>query len=372
MRVALIHDYLIHQGGSENCVEALLEIFPQAPVYTSYFSAQTMPERWQRHDIRTSFLQKLPLGTKNYQSRLQYVLPLMPMAYESLDLREFDLVLSSSHAFAKGVLTRADTLHLSYIHTPTRYLWDLYQEYIWDYRGGWFKQALMPLALHYLRMWDFQAAQRPDTLIANSQHVARRIQSYYRRPALVIHPPVDVDYFRPVAHPQADYYLIASRWVPYKRGDLAIAACRQLGVRLVVVGDGPELKKLKQMAGPTIEFLPHQPRAKLRDLMANCKALIFPGEEDFGIMPVEAQACGRPVVAYGRGGALETVVPGITGLHFAHQTVESLIKALKASEQVEWDPAIIRAHSKQFARTEYQSAMKALIQEQWTRLSHRH
>jgi len=369
MRVAIVHDYLIHQGGSENCVEALLEIFPDAPIYTSYFSAATMPERWAARDIRTTFLQKLPLGIKNYQNRLQYVLPLMPLAYESLDLREFDLVLSSSHAFAKGVLTRVNTLHLSYIHTPTRYLWDLTEEYRQNYGGGRLKSFLMPIALHYLRIWDFQAAQRPDALIANSRFVAQRIRSYYRRPATVIHPPVDVDYFQPVPEPKQDYYLIASRWVGYKRADLAIAACKALGLRLLVVGDGPELKNLQQLTGPTIEFLPRQPREQLRALMANCKALIFPGEEDFGILPLEVQACGRPVIAFGRGGALETVVHGITGLHFPEQTVASLGAALGENENRAWDPVAIRTHSEQFARSVFQTKIKELISEERLRLN---
>jgi len=292
------------------------------------------------------------------------------MAYESLDLREFDLVISSSHAFAKGVLTKVNTLHLSYIHTPTRYLWDLNQEYSQNYAGGWLKSLLMPVALHYLRTWDFQAAQRPDALIANSQFVARRIHSYYRRPATVIHPPVDVDYFQPVVEPTADYYLIASRWVAYKRGDLAIEACKALGLRLIVVGEGPELKNLQRLGGPTIEFLPHQPRDQLRALMANCKALIFPGEEDFGILPLEAQACGRPVIAFGQGGALETVVNGLTGLHFPKQTVDALCAALQANEKrtQDWDPDIIRAHSEKFARSVFQTKIQQLIGQEQARL----
>jgi len=363
VNVAIVHDYLIHQGGSENCVEALLAIFPQAVLYTCYFSPQTMPERWQKYDIRTSFLQQLPLGTKNYQDRLQYFLPLMPLAYESLDLRAYDLVISSSHAFAKGVLTRVDTLHVSYIHTPTRYLWDLNQDYLQSYRRGILKPLLMPVALHYLRMWDFQAAQRPHQLIANSKYVARRIRTYYRRDALVVHPPVDVDYFQPVAQPSQDYYLITSRWVPYKRADLAIEAFNQLNLRLLVVGDGPELARLKSLAGPKIEFLPHQERAALRDLMANCKALIFPAEEDFGILPVEVMACGRPVVAYGRGGALETIQAGLTGVHFAEQTVPSLIAAVQSCGQQEWNPLLIRQHSEKFARPCFQAGIQAAIQQ---------
>ncbi len=369
MKIALVHDYLIHQGGSENCVEALLEIFPQAVIYTCYFNKETMPARWQTYDIRSSFLQKFALGGKNYQNRLQYFLPLMPLAYESLDLRDYDLVISSCHAYAKGVLTRVNTLHISYIHTPTRYLWDLYQDYLQDYSTNAFKKVLIPPILHYLRLWDFQAAQRPGQLVANSRYVARRIETYYRRAAVVINPPVDVDYFQPVAQPRADYYLITSRWVPYKRADLAIQAFNQLGLRLVVAGAGPELANLQALAGANIEFLPYQSRASLRDLLANCKALIFPGEEDFGILPVEAQACGRPVLAFGRGGAVETVKPGVTGLLFAQQTVASLVAAVQACEHISWDSRVIREHSEHFSRQRYQAELGALIRTSWQKFT---
>jgi glycosyltransferase involved in cell wall biosynthesis len=363
MKVAIVHEYLIHQGGSENCVEALLEIFPDAPIFSCFYSSETMPERWQKRDIRTSFLQNLPLGKKNYQKRLQYFLPLMPLAYEQFDLRDFDLILSSCHAYAKGVLTSVDSLHISYIHTPVRYLWDLNQEYLASYKTGSWQSKLAPVAQHYLRNWDFQASQRPDYLVANSNHVQRRIEKFYRRPATTIYPPVDVDYFSPTAFPTEDYYLIAGRLVGYKRVDLAIQAFNQLGLKLRVVGEGPELQELKSMAKSNITFFPHLSRQELKDCFANCRALIFPGEEDFGIVPLEVQACGRPVIAYGRGGALETVVTGKTGLFFNEQTVEMLINAVKECENQAWDGSIICNHAQQFSRVRYQENMKNFIGE---------
>ncbi len=372
MNIAIVHEYLIQQGGSENCVEALLELFPKAPVYTCYYHPKTLPDRWHEREVRSSFLQKLPLGGKNYQNRVQYALPLMPLAYESLDLRAFDLVISSCHAFSKGVLTRSNTLHLAYLHTPTRYLWDLNQEYQQDYRGkNPFKKTLMPLALHYLRMWDYQAAQRPQLMLANSRYVARRIERYYGRAATVIYPPVDVDYFQPVAQPTEDYYLLAGRWVPYKRGDLAIQVFKELGLRLLVVGDGPELAKLKAQAGPKTEFLPSQPRAQLKDLFAHCRALVFPGEEDFGILPVEVQASGRPVICFGRGGATETVQHGVTGIHFAEQSIDSLKQAVLACEAQTWDAVMIRRHSEQFSRAQFLGSMQRFIDQAWDEFSKR-
>ncbi len=365
MKVAIVHEYLIHQGGSENCVEALLEIFPDAPIFSCFYSPETMPERWQKRDIRTSFLQNLPLGKKNYQKRLQYFLALMPLAYEQFDLRDFDLILSSCHAYAKGVLTSVDSLHISYIHTPVRYLWDLNQEYLASYKPGSWQSKLAPVAQHYLRNWDFQAAQRPDYLVANSNHVRRRIEKFYRRPATTINPPVDVDYFSPTSSPTEDYYLIAGRIVGYKRIDLAIQAFNQLGLKLRVVGEGPELQELKTVAKSNITFYPHLSRQELKDYFANCRALIFPGEEDFGIVPLEVQACGRPVIAYGRGGALETVVTGKTGLFFKEQTVESLINAVKECENQIWDSTIICNHAQEFSRVRYQENMKNFIEEKF-------
>jgi hypothetical protein len=363
LKVALVHDYLIKQGGSENVLEALLELFPGSPIYTSFFSPETLPERWRSYDVRSSFLQRLPLGRSNYQSRLQYFLPLMPVAYESFDLREYDLILSSAHAFAKGVLTRPDALHISYIHTPTRYLWDLTWEYQRTFRQVPLVRSLVPPMLSVLRTWDFQAAQRPDRLVANSHYIRERIRKFYRREAALIYPPVDTGHFRPVAAPTLDYYLAAGRFVPYKRLDLAVEAFNRLGLPLVVAGEGPALARLKPLARPNVRFLPYQSPEALAELFANCRALVFPGEEDFGILPVEVQACGRPVIAYGRGGALETIKDGLTGVHFAEQTVESLMAAVRRCETSEWRPEGIAAHAATFSRERFLNEIGALIAE---------
>lgn len=361
LKVALVHEYLIKQGGSENVLEALLEIFPGAPVYTSFYSPATMPEHWRGYDIRSSFLQRLPLGQVNYQQRLQYFLPWMPLAYESFDLSAYDLVISSAHAFAKGILTGPDTLHVSYIHTPTRYLWDQTWEYQRSIRSAPLIRNLVPLALSCLRTWDFQAAQRPDHLIANSHHIQRRIEKFYRRSSQLIYPPVDTDFFGPVAEPSLDYYLVAGRFVPYKRLDLAIEAFNRLGLPLKVVGEGPELARLRARARPNITFYPRQPRHALRDLFAHCRALVFAGEEDFGILPVEVQACGRPVIAYRRGGAGETVLDGQTGTLFNEQTVEALIEAVRTNESQHWSEEAICAQAGRFSRRRFQSEIKDLL-----------
>ncbi|AGY58544.1 glycosyltransferase [Gloeobacter kilaueensis] len=362
MKVALVHDYLIKHGGSENVLEALLQLFPDVPIYTSYYSAETLPACWRSRDIRTSFLQKIPLGkTANYQQRLQYLLPLLPVAFENFDLREYDLVISSAHAFAKGVLTRQDALHVSYMHTPTRYLWDM----TWEYQRNFRKPllgSLMPPVLSLLRTWDYQAAQRPDYLIANSRYIQQRIAKFYRRSSTLVYPPVDTKFFVPAATPSLDYYLVAGRFVPYKRLDLAVEAFNRLGLPLWVVGEGPELERLRSVARQNIVFYPHQPRAQLAEFFANCRALIFPGEEDFGILPVEVQACGRPVIAFGRGGATETVVPDETGVLFSEQSVESLMSAVWRAEQRDWSSRIIRAHAEGFSQERFLESVRGCIE----------
>ncbi|MFS8910586.1 glycosyltransferase [Synechococcus sp. H60.3] len=372
-RLALVHEYLIWPGGSERVLQELVSFAPQAPLYVSLFSAHTLPPGWQKLSIHTSFLQGwarwLGVLRRNYHARLKYILPWMPLAYESFDFSGYDCVISSSHAFAKGILTGASTLHLSYIHSPPRYLWESRELYL--KRAG--LGGLRPLSslshwlLHRLRQWDFVAAQRPDLLIANSQHIRRRLAKLYRREAVVIYPPVPLQGFEPVANPQADYDLVVSRLVPYKRVDLAIAACKQLGRRLVVVGEGPELPRLKQLAGPQVEFLPHQPQDRLQELLANCRLLLFPWEEDFGLVPVEAQACGRPVVALNWGGTRETVIHGQTGILIPEASVEALVEGLRQAERQEWDPQQIRAHALQFRPERFHAQLGSLLRWAWPR-----
>jgi glycosyltransferase involved in cell wall biosynthesis len=372
-RLALVHEYLIWPGGSEKVLQELLAFAPQAPLYVSLFWAHTLPPSWRERPIYTSFLQSWAQGLgvlrRNYHGRLKYLLPWMPLAYESFDFSAYDCVISSSHAFAKGILTGPSTLHLSYIHSPPRYLWENRELYL--EREG--LTGIRPLAalsrwlMHRLRQWDFVAAQRPDLLIANSQHIRRRIAKLYRREAAVIYPPVPLQGFEPVAAPTADYDLVVGRLVPYKRVDLAIAACKQLGRRLVVVGEGPELPRLKQLAGPQVEFLPHQPLERLQKLLAHCRLLLVPWEEDFGLVAVEAQACGRPVVALNRGGTRETVRHGQTGILIPEASVEALVEGLRQADRREWDPQQIRAHALQFAPERFHAQLGSLLRWAWPR-----
>jgi glycosyltransferase involved in cell wall biosynthesis len=322
LKVALVHDWLTSMGGGENVVEALLDIFPNAPIYTSMAARENLSPKLAAADIRTSFLQKKVKGTKvNHRKYL----PWMPAAFESFDLNEYDLVISSCSCCSKGVITNPKTIHICYCHTPTRYVWEHYYEYTKDMNPV--KKRILKHYMNYLRMWDYNAAQRVDYFIANSKHVAARIKKYYRRDAEVIYPPVRTDYFTP-GDEDGDFFLVVSRLVEYKRIDLAVEAFNELGLPLVVIGDGPERKKLESTAKKNIIFMGRQPNDVVRDHMRKCKALIFPGEEDFGITPIEVQACGRPAIAFGKGGAVETVVDSNTGRLFSEQIRDSLVDAI--------------------------------------------
>lgn len=344
MKVALVHDYLNQMGGAERVVMAFHEIFPDAPVYTSIYDPQRVDPVFQKMDIRTSFMQKLPLVTRHHQPYL----PLYPFAMENLDLRGYDLVLSSSSAFGKGVITRPETLHICYCHTPMRWCWN-YDEYVEREHLGKVARSVLPLMITGLRIWDQTSAMRVDHFIANSPVVAERIRKYYRREAAYIPPPVDASRFPfdPAIVPD-DYFLILSRLVPYKRIDLAIQACNQLQLPLVIIGGGRDLDRLKQMAGPTIRFMGRLSDEEVIHYITHCRAFLFPGEEDFGITPLEAQACGRPVIAYGAGGALASIIDGITGRFFEEQTVESLAAVLATFDERLFDPNVIHSHALEF------------------------
>lgn len=372
MRLALVHDFFCNLGGSDVCVRHFHELWPDAPIYTI-----VVYDRNRRHpllqgmELHTSFVQRLPFASRVHQPYL----PLFPLAVESFDLRGYDVVLSSSHACAKGVITCPDTLHICYCHTPMRYAWDLREQYVG--RSGALRNPLAMLLarliMHYLRLWDAATAARVDYFIANSRNVAARIARYYRRQAEVIYPPVDTGYFTPAPEgpPPGDYYLYVGRLVPYKRVDLAVRACTELGVPLKVVGTGSEFRRLKALAGPTVQLLGEQPREVVRELLRRCRAFLFPGEEDFGIAPVEAQACGRPVIAYRAGGALETVVEGKTGLFFDAQRVESLIATLRAFEQggagAQFSSQTIRTHALQFDQDHFRSRIRQFVEEAYVR-----
>ncbi len=358
MKVALVHDYLNQMGGAERVVLAVHELFPEAPLYTSIYDPKRVDPAFQKIDIRTSFMQKLPFVTTHHQPYL----PLYPFAMESLDLRGYDLVLSSSSAFGKGVITRPETLHICYCHTPMRWCWNYY-EYVEREQIGKIARKVLPLFITGLRIWDQTSAMRVDHFIANSPVVAERISKYYRRDAIVIPPPVEASRFPfdPRTQPE-DYFLIVSRFLPYKRIDLAISACNALHLPLVIIGSGRYEKELRKMAGPTIRFLGRLSDAEVLDYYAHCRALLLPGEEDFGITPLEAQASGRPVIAYGAGGALTSVIDGVTGAFFDEQTVESLTAVLAAFDEHTYDPETIRNHALEFDKPRFHRRILQFIE----------
>ncbi|MBE9079588.1 glycosyltransferase [Romeria aff. gracilis LEGE 07310] len=366
MNVAVVHEWLASYAGSEKVVEQILRQYPQADLYSLVdFLPDELRYFIQHRPVRTSFLQRLPLARQRFRSYL----PLMPIAVEQFDLAEYDLVISSHHAVAKGVITRPDQLHISYVHTPMRYAWEFQLAYLRQSglnRG--LKSAATRLTLHYLRLWDIASANRADGLIANSQYVARRIWKTYRRPAEVIYPPVAIERFR-ADLPRDRFYLTVSRFVPYKRVDLTIEAFNQLGLPLVVIGDGPGWSAVKALAGSQVQLLGSQPDTVVEDLMQRCRAFIFPAEEDFGITPVEAQAAGAPVIVYQKGGQAETVIPGKTGLLFSTQTAESLVQSVKQIEsgQVQFDAAQLRHQAELFSVERFQTQFRTYINRAWAR-----
>lgn len=335
MKIAVIQDWLTDWGGAEQVLEQILHVFPGADIFTLVdFRRDEHKQRLTQSKIQTSFIQRLPFAGRH----LWYYLPLMPFAIEQFDLSPYDLVISNSHAVAKGVITGPDQVHVSFVQSPMRYAWDLQHQYLRESRlAKGVRGQLARWVLHYLRIWDVRSANGPDVLVANSRYIARRIWKTYRRHSSVIHPPVDVDRFS-VCTGKSDFYLCASRVMPYKRMDVVVDAfSRMPHRRLVVIGDGPELPRLKQLAGPNVEILGYQPTDVLVEHMQLARAFVFGAEEDFGIMPVEAQACGTPVIAFGRGGALDTVLgldnPNPTGVLFPHQTSEDVIAAVDEFER---------------------------------------
>ena len=358
MRVALVHDYLNQMGGAERVVMAFHEIFPNAPIYTSIYDPERVDPVFRTMDIRTTFMQKLPLVTKYHQPYL----PFYPFAMESLDLRGYDLVLSSSSAFGKGVITRPETLHICYCHTPMRWCWN-YDEYVEREQLGKMARAILPILITGLRTWDQTSSMRVDYFIANSPVVADRIQKYYRREAVVIPPPVEAERFPfdPAIRAE-NYFLIVSRLIPYKRIDLAIEACNRLQLPLVIIGSGRDLDRLKTLAGPTIRFTGRLSDEEVIYYYTHCRALLFPGEEDFGITPLEAQAAGRPVIAYGAGGALASVVDGITGAFFQEQTVDSLARVLASFDEGMYNPHVIRNHALEFDKPRFSRRILQFIE----------
>ncbi len=357
LRVALVHDYLNQYGGAERVLEELHELFPTAPVYTSMYWPEKMSAKIRGLDVRTSFMQKLPLVTRNHQPFLL----LYPLAFESFDFSSFDVVISNSSAFCKGVVTSPDTLHICYCLTPMRWVWN-YHAYVERERLGALARVVLPAAISQLRSWDVATAQNVDRFLAISRTVAARIGKYYRRDATVIYPPVNCDAFTLPASRVDNYYLIVSRLIPYKRIDLAVDAFTKLGLPLKIVGSGGrDLPALRARAGKNVEFVGRVSDAELKQLYASCRGLVFPGEEDFGIAPLEANASGRPVIAYAGGGALDTVVDGRTGTLFPRQNVQSLIDAVRRTEALAWDSDQLRAHARQFDRQVFREQLRQFV-----------
>ncbi|MGB3308168.1 MAG: glycosyltransferase [Nodosilinea sp.] len=362
---AVVHEWLVSRAGSEKVVEQLLQVCPQADVFSlvEFLEPKAVSLLPPGTQLQTSFIQNLPWARRHFR---QY-LPLMPLAIEQFDLSAYDLVVSSNHAVAKGVITRPHQLHVSYVHTPIRYAWDLQQQYLQQAgltSGA--KSALTRIILHYLRLWDLAAAYRVDCFVANSHYVARRIWKTYRRPATVIYPPVAVDRFR-WQQPREDFYLTVSRCVPYKRVDLTIDAFNRLGLPLVVIGDGPALASLQKTAKSTITFLRNPPDAVVSDYMERCRGFVFPAEEDFGITVVEAQAAGAPVIAYGKGGCAETVIDGKTGVLFAEQTVDHLVQAVQYFDEHrhQFEAKTIRYQAETFSELRFRQEMTAYLLQKW-------
>lgn len=360
MRVAIVHEYLTHFGGAERVLQALMELFPNAPVFTLVYDRSGINVPFDERRIRTSWLQNLPGARRHHR----YFPLLMPLAIEQFNFQDYDIVFSAAHSFAKGVITNANTMHISYCFTPTRYVWDDSHKYVREFSRSSLFQRFAPPALSYIRLWDYYASQRVNSYITLSAYVAKRIQKYYGRQALVLPPPVDVKRF--AVHKENDgYYLVVSRLVPYKRIDLAIEACERLGRTLKIAGTGPEVDELKKKAGKHTEFLGFVADNDLPALYAGAKALLFPQEEDFGITTLEAAACGKPTIAFRAGGALETIVADKTGLFFDSQDAVSLMSAMLLFEQRYWHAPTIRAHAETYRRDQFLHRLSRVVQNEW-------
>jgi len=367
MRTAIINEWLETYAGAELVIEQILKLYSDAEMYALVdFLPEAQRGFLQGCPVHTSFIQRLPFARKKFRAYL----PLMPLAVEQYDLTQYDLVISSNHAVAKGVLTREDQLHVCYVHTPVRYAWDLYHASLNAHglsRGP--KSWITRLILHYLRLWDHATASRVDAYAANSHYVARRIWKTYRRRAKVIYPPIDISRFS-VQSKKEDFYVTVSRLVPYKRVDLMVEAFRRMpDKRLIVIGDGPERAALEKNAPANVQVMGRLPAEVVTEHLQSARAFLFAADEDFGISPVEAQACGTPVIAYGHGGATETVRDGVTGILFPEQTAESLTAAVEAFEQRKqaFDPAVIRDHADQFSDEQFRRRFERFVDRQLER-----
>ena len=358
MKVALVHDYLVDAGGAERIVEVFHELYPEAPVYTSIYNSETTFTCFREMDVRTSLLQYLTTSERHYK----WLLPLYPLAFEKFDFSDYDVVLSSSSAWAKGVITSPEVCHISYCTSPMRFAWS-FNEYVRRENFPEFLKRILPLVITPLKRWDVASSQRVDYFIAISKPTANKIEKIYGRKATVIYPPVRCSEFTLNDGSVNDWFLIVSRLVPYKRIGVAIEAFNRLGLPLLVVGEGRDKKSLQAIAGPNIHFVGRAFGKELKAYYSSCRAFILPGEEDFGMTSLEAQASGRPVIAYRAGGALESVVEGVTGTFFYEQTPEALIAAIKAFERLEFDPLRIRKHAEKFDVEVFKKRIKAFVEE---------
>lgn len=358
MRVAIVHDWLNQIGGAEGVLEVLVDLFPQAPVYTSMFWPEAMPAAYRDWDIRTTWMDHLP----GIHRRHQHYLPLYPVAFQGLKIEGYDLVISNKSAFCLGVHMPPLTRHICYCLTPTRFVWDL-ENYVQREQVGAIARRLAKPLLGWLQRWERSAAQRVSAFVAISGEIRSRIKRLYGRDSTVIYPPVNTSRFVP-ASSHDGYFLIVSRLIPYKRIDLAVRAFTELGLPLWIGGEGRDRPSLEAMAGPTIRFLGRVPDSELGQLMARCRAFVFPGLEDFGITPVEAMASGRPVIAFAGGGALDSVSEGITGTFFHEQTAASLIETVQRFDEGAYSPTTIRAYAEQFDREVFKAKMRAFIDEE--------
>lgn len=356
MKVAIIHFVLLYMSGAERVLQALCDAYPDADIYTHVYDPNKISADIKKHRIHTTFINKLPFAKKIYK----YYLPLMPYALEELDLQRYDLIISCESGPTKGIVPNPDTLHICYCHSPMRYVWDLYYEYI--ERKSSLVKPLVAYFIHKLKIWDHSTASRVDLFIANSTFVSRRIKKYYRRDAVILSPPVDTDNFTP-AETTGDYYLWLGRFVQYKRPDLAVETFNRNGKKLIMIGEGAELDSVRSKAKSNIEFLGFQSFEVIQKMLAGAKALIFPGIEDAGIIPVESMASGRPVIAYNKGGLKDTLIHGKTGLFFNEQTVESLQQAIDdfESKLTDFDSEFIAEHARQFNKENFKNNFEKIV-----------
>lgn len=366
MKLAIVHDWLNQRGGAEDVLETLMAMYPSSPLYTSIYWREKMPAAWQDWDMHTLWIDRLPKIHEKHQAYL----PMYPLAWGQLDLGDYDVVLSNKSGFCHGLQAGENTLHICYCLAPTRYVWQ-YEAYMdRENVGKPIRMALSPI-IRYLRGWDYRAAQRVNHFIAISTEIRDRIKTYYNRDSVIIYPPVQAaERFQPATHVE-DYFLSVGRLIPYKRVDLLVEACTRLGLPLKVAGSGRDLDRLKAMAGPTVEFLGYVPDADLPDLYARAKAFVFPGLEDFGITPVQAQAAGRPVLAYKGGGSLDTVIEGQTGAFFTEQTVEALMTALQNFDATAYRPEDCRANALRFDEAVFREQISQYVEQAWDGFAHK-